>query len=160
MKKVLMFAVIATALVSCNSNNNRNQTRVENRDTIPTVAQSSATTEQVQVYEGLLPAADGPGIRYRVTLRNNGNMNDGTYSMDMTYLEAENGRDQTFRSSGRIQTMRGSATNPNATVYKLTSNDDNEVTYFLMRDDRTLRLLNENLEEPDSEHNYDIVLIN
>lgn len=47
-------------------------------------------------YEGVLPAADCPGIRYALFLRP-----DNIYQLEMTYLEAEEGKDKTFASLGR-----------------------------------------------------------
>ena len=46
-------------------------------------------------YQGLLPAADGPGIVYTLTVRP-----DRLYQLDITYIEAEKGKDETFASLG------------------------------------------------------------
>ena len=62
MKKVMMIAAIAAALVSCQSKGTQNN-RIENEEeSIVAIAEDQGSA--VIVYEGLLPAADGPGIRY------------------------------------------------------------------------------------------------
>ena len=46
-------------------------------------------TEVTEVYEGTLPAADGPGIDYVLTLNAATDGVDNKYTLDMTYLDAE-----------------------------------------------------------------------
>ena len=46
-------------------------------------------TEMTEVYAGTLPAADGPGIDYVLTLNAATDGIDTTYTLDMTYLDAE-----------------------------------------------------------------------
>lgn len=51
----------------------------------PLQAQATDTAalgpEMLRTYEGLLPAADGPGIRYELTLENREHSGDGTYRL-------------------------------------------------------------------------------
>lgn len=74
-------------------------------------------------FEGVLPAASCPGIRYSLTVRHREHSGDGAYHLAMTYLEAENGKDVTFESVGRRLTQRGTPDDANATVWQLI--DDN-----------------------------------
>ena len=60
MKKVMMFVAIVAALVSCQSKGNQNNGVMEEGAMTVVGNDSSA----VAVYEGILPAADGPGIQY------------------------------------------------------------------------------------------------
>ena len=60
MKKVMMIAAIAAALVSCQSKGNQNNNTMD--EGVMTVAGNDSSA--VAVYEGILPAADGPGIQY------------------------------------------------------------------------------------------------
>ena len=55
-----MIAAIAAALVSCQSKGNQNNNTMD--EGVMTVAGNDSSA--VAVYEGILPAADGPGIQY------------------------------------------------------------------------------------------------
>lgn len=54
-----------------------------------------------EYFEGVLPAASCPGIRYQLTVRHRSYSGDGAYHLAMTYLEAEKGKDVTFESIGK-----------------------------------------------------------
>ena len=85
MKKVIMLAAVVAALASCQSK--ANKAAEAEADSIAIEAMSP-TVEATEVYEGTLPAADGPGIRYVLTLNMLADANDTTYTLDMTYLDA------------------------------------------------------------------------
>lgn len=73
----------------------------------PTVMQKTVTA----VYTGKLPCADCEGINAVLTL-----YDDETYSMTNTYL----GKDvKPYEEKGKWTTLRGDATDENATVYQL-----------------------------------------
>ena len=93
-------------------------------------ADSSLGDWQERTYEGVLPAADTPGIRYTLTVRNREYSGDGTFVLAMTYLEAENGKDETVTYTGRRFTQRGSADDKDAVVWQLVA-DDGTVFNFL-----------------------------
>ena len=61
MKKVMMIAAIAAALVSCQSKGTQNNDSTVDEGVLTVAGNDSSA---VAVYEGLLPAADGPGIQY------------------------------------------------------------------------------------------------
>ena len=61
MKKVMMIAAIAAALVSCQSKGTQNNDSAVGEGVLTVAGNDSSA---VAVYEGLLPAADGPGIQY------------------------------------------------------------------------------------------------
>ena len=63
---------------------------------------------QVRYYEGTLPTADGTPINYELELKNEEFSGDGSYDLTMI---------------GRWGTLRGSAENPDATVYQLNFGD-------------------------------------
>ncbi len=109
-------------------------------------------------YEGILPAADCPGIKYNLTLCSQENSGNGVFSLKMTYLEAENGKDVTFSSTGKQLTLRGSAMNPDDTVYELVPSNGSDPSYFLVQDD-SLTLLNSQQEKAESKLNYTIKLV-
>ena len=111
-----------------------------------------------QRYEGILPAASGPGIKYDLTICSQENSGDGVFMLNMTYLEAENGKDETFTTTGKRLTLRGSAMNNDDTVYELVPSDGSGSTYFLVQGD-SLTLLNSELKKAESNLNYTIVLV-
>ena len=72
MKKVIMLAAVVAALVSCQSKG----TKAEEAAADSLAVVMEPTMEETQVYEGVLPAADGPGIRYVLTLNTLANAAD------------------------------------------------------------------------------------
>lgn len=108
-------------------------------------------------YEGVLPAADCPGIRYQLTLKHRAHSGDGYFLLLTTYLEAENGRDATFAYIGRRLTQRGSDQNPDATVWQLISDTDQSVWNFEVQSQgQTLQLLTKQFEEIPSNLSYEL----
>lgn len=158
MKKVMMIAAIATALVSCQSKGTQDQVPVVTDEEVITMTGDDASV--VTVYEGLLPAADGPGIKYVLSLDEAGPDRESNYTLVTTYLEAEGpGKDMSFTSKGKKKVIRKNVNNQKKTAFKLTPNDGDEPVYFVVMNDSTLRLVNESLQEAANGLNYDIVRI-
>ena len=157
MKKVIMLAAVVAALVSCQSKS-KQATEAE-ADSLAIEAMAP-TVEATEVYEGTLPAADGPGIRYILTLDMLANSNDTVYTLDMTYLDAQGkGKDKTFSSKGKPQVVQKTVKDKKKSALKLTPSDGSEPVYFVIANDTTLTLSNGNLEESASDLNYDIVRV-
>lgn len=113
-----------------------------------------------EVYEGTLPAADGPGIDYVLTLNAATDGVDTTYTLDMTYLDAEGqGKNKTFSSKGKQQTVQKVVNKKPTKAVKLTPNDGEAPMYFVIVNDTTLRLVNDSLQEAVSDLNYDIIKV-
>lgn len=108
-------------------------------------------------FQGLLPAADCPGIDYTLELYNQPNSGDGVFKLTMRYLEAENGNDFTATSYGHQYTLRGDAVNKDATVYQLIPFGSGTPVNFLFIDG-DLELINVNLERANSKLNYTLKL--
>lgn len=104
-------------------------------------------------YKGTFPAADGPGIAYDLTLYYQQGSDDGVYELDATYIEAENGKDQTFTSTGRRQVKKGMPADASAIIYELIPNDGEMNLYFLAEGD-SLTMLNQDLEKAASGLSY------
>ena len=82
---------------------------------------------------------------------------DGTFQLQMTYLEAEDGKDVTFSYTGRRLTLRGIPSDADATVWQLlVDGKEKDVFNFLREDDQTLTLLNKDFEKNDSQLNYSL----
>lgn len=122
------------------------------------ISACGSRNEVVQKYEGLLPAADCPGIRYTLTVRHQEHSGDGTFSLDMTYLEAEDGKDATFTYTGRRYTQRGIPGDDNATVWQLVTDDGEDTFNFLVEDSLTITLLNRDFQKSDTGLNYSLTL--
>ncbi len=148
----MMVAAIAAALVSCQSKGTRsNDAAAMDKDT---------TATQLPVFEGTLPAADGPGIRYILSVENPKADQAGTYTLVTTYLDAKGaGKDQSFTSKGTKQLIRKDVDNQPKTALKLTPENGDAPVYFVMVNDTTLRLVGEDLKEMDGELNHDITLV-
>lgn len=106
-------------------------------------------------YEGILPAADCPGIRYRLALRHRQHSGNGNFLLRLTYLEAENGNDITFVYTGKRMTQRGTPENPDATVWQLITDQGEEIYNFLSeKDGQLLTLLNRDFKKSQLPLNY------
>ena len=106
-------------------------------------------------YEGILPAADGPGIRYQLALRHRQHSGDGSFLLRLTYLEAENGQNVTFAYTGKRLTQRGTPEDPNATVWQLIADQGEDVYNFLQeKDGQSLTLLNRDFKKIQLPLNY------
>ena len=102
MKKVIMLAAVVAALASCQSKANKAAEAEADSLSI----EMAPITEVTEVYEGTLPAADGPGIDYVLTLNAATDGVDTTYTLDMTYLDAEGqGKNKTFSSNDLKSSM-------------------------------------------------------
>ena len=153
MKKVMMIAAIAAALVS--KGNQNNDTMSEG---VMTVAANDSSA--VAVYEGILPAADGPGIQYVLSVDSIGPDGESGYTLVTTYLDAEGqGKNKSFTSTGKRQIIQKDVNNNKKTAYKLTPNDGEAPVYFVVVNDTTLRLVNDSLQEAVSDLNYDIIQV-
>ena len=82
MKKLLMFAALVAALASCQSNNKKT-VQAEMADT---TMDALPIMEVDEVFTGTIPAADGPGIDFVLTLGVTTDGIDTLYTLDMTYL--------------------------------------------------------------------------
>lgn len=72
-----------------------------------------AGAPQVGIYEGVLPCADCPGIRTRLTLQG---PPDFRYRLEQTYLERN---PEPFVEEGVYYILRGNAVDPDATVFEI-----------------------------------------
>lgn len=127
---------VAALLAACGGQPNK---PAGAQDTVQVAADSGM---QVRYYQGTLPTADGTPINYELELKNEEFCGDGSYDLTMIYPKADKGKDKKFRMIGRWGTLRGSADDPDATVYQLNFGDTTlEQINFLYYSD-SLVLLN------------------
>lgn len=150
---------MATALVSCQ----QKEKKAEIDPTAPeeiVVTLTEKSPASYIVYRGTLPAADGPGTRYELTLNGAGTNNEDGYSLVVTYLEAKTGKDVTYTSRGKKQAVQQKGEGGEVrNAYKLMPDNGEAPLYFLEVNDTTLRLVNEDLQEAASGLKYDLIKV-
>ena len=156
MKKVIMLAAVVAALASCQSK--ANKAAEAQADSLALAM--TPITELTEVYEGTLPAADGPGIQYVLSVDSVGPDGESGYTLVTTYLDAEGpGKNKSFTSKGKKEVIQKDVDNKKKTAIKLTPNDGDTPVYFVVVNDTTLRLVNDSLQEAVSDLNYDIIQV-
>ncbi|WP_298064394.1 copper resistance protein NlpE N-terminal domain-containing protein [uncultured Rikenella sp.] len=149
MKKVLFgsvcAAVVAFGMVACGDG--QGMKRGDGSDTVS------------RRYVGTLPAADGPGIVYDLTLFNLAEDSlSGEFALSMTYLEAQNGKNATFDSEGEWVAVQGIAGDRSAVYYQLIESGVRpDTTNFLYLGDSVV-LLGNGLQRAPSNLNYTLIL--
>ena len=109
MKKVMMIAALAAALVSCQSKGTQNNDAVAMDESVMAVTGNDSSA--VAVYEGILPAADGPGIQYVLSVDSVGPDGESGYTLVTTYLDAEGpGKNKSFTPKERKKLSRKTST--------------------------------------------------
>ena len=156
MKKFLMLAAVVAAFASCQSNSKKNAELAMEEDSLVLV--ETPVVEYDEVFTGTIPAADGPGIDYILTLGMTTDGVDTLYTLDMTYLDANGpGKHQTFHSKGKQQKIHKVVDNKPKTAVKLTPDNGDQPMYFVVVNDTTLRLVNDStLVETVGQTVYDI----
>ena len=157
MKKLLMFAALVAALASCQSNNKKT-VQAEMADT---TMDALPIMEVDEVFTGTIPAADGPGIDFVLTLGVTTDGIDTLYTLDMSYLDAAGpGKNQTFTSKGKKNEIHKVVNNKPKKAVKLTPDDGNSPMYFVIVNDTTLRMVNDStLQETISQSVYDLTKV-
>ncbi|MBO5251333.1 MAG: copper resistance protein NlpE N-terminal domain-containing protein [Bacteroidaceae bacterium] len=160
MKKLMMLAAIVAALASCQSNKKNAELVIEN-DSVIAIVPAPAVEVDEEIFTGTLPAADGPGIDYVLTLGVATDGVDTLYTLDMTYLDANGpGKHETFSTKGKQKTIHKTVKNKPKKAVKLTPDNGEQPTYFLVVNDTTLRLVNDStLVETIGQAVYDITKV-
>jgi hypothetical protein len=158
MKKLVMFAAVMVALVSCQSNNKKN-VEIELLD--DSLVAELPIVEVDEVFTGTIPAADGPGIDYVLTLGITTDGIDTLYTLDMTYLDAAGpGKNKTFTSKGTKKDIHKVVNNKPKKAIKLTPDNGDSPMYFVVVNDTTIRLVNDStLEESITQTVYDMTKV-
>lgn len=143
MKKVMLMAACVAALVSCQSKGNQSDAALLDNGILTIVSNDSSA---VAVYEGLLPAADGPGIQYVLSVDSIGPDGESDYTLIMNYIDANGpGKDQSFTSKGKSKTIQKKEKNKTKKLIQLTPNDGSESLFFELLNDSTLLLIGESM---------------
>ncbi len=141
MKKLALMA-IPFLFAACN--NGKTAATVENAD--------SLTNDSVY-YEGTVPAADGPGVKYEVALASD---TTNGFRMTTTYLEASDGKDEVMLTTGVAEMVKKTVEGKDESYYKFIAKDGSGETIFKMVGDSILRMVSADFEEAESDMNYDL----
>ena len=110
----MMIAALAAALVSCQSKGTQNNDTVAMDESVMAVTGNDSSA--VAVYEGILPAADGPGIQYVLSVDSVGPDGESGYTLVTTYLDAEGpGKNKSFTSKGKKEVIQKDVDNKKKT---------------------------------------------
>ena len=152
MKKLFMMVAACAVIASCNQTGKN--AKVENpQDSVMSVDTTAAAAGVT--YSGTIPAADGPGIKYTVTLSGD---SAKTFKMEEVYLQAKDGKDDVKTYTGAVENMKKDVERKAVTAYKLPMDKDNAL-YLLVKDDATLSVVNDQLEEAASGNDYTLKLV-
>ena len=160
MKKFMMLVAIVAAFASCQSNNKKNAEMIVEDDGIVAAMPMPIEVDE-EIFTGTIPAADGPGIDFVLTLGTATDGVDTVYTLDMTYLDANGpGKHQTFKTKGKQHTVHKQVNNQPKKGVKLTPDSGDQPMYFLVVNDTTLRMVNDStLVETIGQAVYDITKV-
>ena len=162
MKKIMMLVAIAAAFASCQSNNKKGAEIVMENDSVVAIIPAPPMVEvDEEIFTGTIPAADGPGIDYVLTLGAATDGIDTVYTLDMTYLDANGpGKHQTFKTRGKQNSVHKVVNSQPKKGVKLTPDNGDQPMYFLVVNDTTLRMVNDStLVETIGQAVYDITKV-
>lgn len=119
--------------------------------TLFTLSATACVTHRSAVeYEGVLPAADCPGVIYSLTLNADIEGSDTLFMLKQTYLEAgENGGNISFELQG-VQRMR------EGKYIQLQPDNGEPQMNFCQVDDNTIRYVNADFQPIANGLNYDL----
>ncbi|WP_025003188.1 copper resistance protein NlpE N-terminal domain-containing protein [Prevotella dentasini] len=150
MKKIILMVAACAAMVACN--NGKTTANNESSDTTAadTVAADSA------IYEGMTPAADVYGIKYRVALAQD---STNGFSLSEAYMKSETEIDTASNYNGKYEIVKKDVNGKSNTYYQFALGADDKAT-FLVLNDSTLRMVNSDFEEAVAKEgmNYDLKL--
>lgn len=113
-------------------------------------ATACVTHRSAVEYEGVLPAADCPGVIYSLTLNADIEGSDTLFMLKQTYLEAgENGGNISFELQG-VQRMR------EGKYIQLQPDNGEQQMNFYQVDDNTIRYVNADFQPIANGLNYDL----
>lgn len=141
---IISLLVITLSAVSCGNNKS-------DENDILTINANTKNEVLTEKYSGTIPAADGPGIVYEVTLIRYDDKDSGVYHMRQTYIDAADNRDMAFDYYGRFVVTRKNSDR----IVRLTPfNKQEEAVNFIKDNDSSITLLDQQMNRIDSNLNY------
>ncbi len=160
MKKIVWITVTAALLMACGGSKEKKTTGETGFvDSLSSIVRRVIADSETRIYEGILPGADTEGIRYQLALTYVDQDYIGSYQLNRVYMGAEDGKDKTFSEDGQFSAKRGIPANEDAVVYHLIPDRGENDLYLLVKNDSTLTLLDNDMGIPESQFNYDLILV-
>ena len=144
-KHYLLIAAGLVTLMSCSQNSQK-----------ATATDETAATDRVEVYKGVLPAADTEGIEYTVNLEYDADSNytDGDFTMTQVYMSETD--PATFTSKGDFAVLTGTPESSSQRYLRLVAEENpSDTTYFIVTNDSTITLVGSDLT-PSVVMSYDL----
>ena len=122
-----------------------------------TPSQQEAKVGTQQRFIGTQPCADCAGIRTDLTLMYTEDGQPDGFTMNQTYQGASADDNHTFSFKGTFAVQTGTPDDSKAVVYHLTPDDKEEAaTYYQRVDDNTLKMLDKDKKQIQSDQNYSL----
>lgn len=155
MRNLIYILILAITFTACKSNSGKQSTG--NTDTLKTpvtAAEQQPGALLTEMYIGTLPCADCSGITTELTLQHEAEHGDGTFLLKETY-EGKKDSINAFNTNGMWTTLRGSATDKNATVIQITPEGSaDDARYFEVLPNGDLLQLDREQKKITSQANY------
>ena len=110
MKKIMFLVAACAAMVACN-----NGKTTANNEGADSAVQDSAAAGDSAVYEGLTPAADVAGIKYRVALAKD---STNGFSVSESYMKSDSEADTVYNYTGNYQVVEKDVKGKKNTYYQ------------------------------------------
>lgn len=129
MKKLVVIALIACQLMSCNSKKKEETTTTISTENTDDIIAETDSLGKVTVYQGVLPCADCEGIETELKIYSgDGTMESHKYELSSTYKGKSAKK---FTEQGNFNIERGLGNDDNGTIYILNyDKPESEQTYY------------------------------
>lgn len=153
MNKLYIFLCLLV-IAALSSGCDQKQEPQKQQDTLAIPLKPEDTLSVLSAYEGILPCADCPGIRTRLTLF----ADSSTYKLEETYMGKQEG-DSLFTSYGEWEVFIGTEEFSEAEVYHLLPYNPEESRFYRVINEDSLIQLDRTKHEIKSDLNYVITKI-
>ncbi|BEG99024.1 copper resistance protein NlpE N-terminal domain-containing protein [Bacteroides sedimenti] len=138
--KKLLFILVLGAMVSCQQKAKNTATEGAAKDSTEMALNPAMGSLMTKTFEGVLPTQDGNGLRYTLTVKIQEKSDVGNYEMLKTYIKGYEGKDLTYASKGTVKVIHGTEADKKATVWELTPENKNEISYYQVENDKVIML--------------------
>ena len=142
MKKVLLMIAVCAAMVACN--NGKTTANAGSADSAAT--DSTTAMADTTVYEGMIPAADCAGIKYRIAMATD---STNGFPVTQSYMESDTKAKTTENFTGKYEIVNKKGNNSDEVYYTFALGKDYKVNFKLVNDS-TLRFVNNEFKEPEA----------
>lgn len=160
MKHLLILFVILL-MTGCNRKNDIRES-IGNGDMNSTtgIAKDSMLGKlQIRTFEGTLSTGSNLKAHYRLTVSNYEYSGDGTFILTVTDHNASNRKDGRSVYKGKRYTQRGTPHDNDTTVWQLIANNGKDIFNFLVKDEKTITLLDNHFESYGTKEDQNLNLI-